>query len=152
MSGFRILHGMVLAPSVRLAAEPGGPHLEPLAPFGQVVAMVLRLLRPLLAILVAVALVGAPTVQATSAVPCDTTHMTNADHLASSGGAQAPAPCKMMPGCVDALGCVSLASLPVPAISAAERLAWTSIAYWSGTDVREGLSVKPILDPPIPFA
>lgn len=151
MSGFRILYGMILAPWARLAAEPGGPRLEALAPFGQVVAMVLRLLRPLLAILVTVALVGAPTVQATSAVPCDTMHMTNADHQASSGGAHAPASCKMVPGCVDALGCVSLASLPVPAISA-EPLVWTAIAYWIRTDVCEGRSVEPILDPPIPFA
>jgi hypothetical protein len=114
--------------------------------------MVLRLLRPLLAILVAVALAGAPAVQAASAAPCDTMHMTAAEHQASSGEAPAPAPCKMTPACVDALGCVSLTSLPAPAIPAAAPLTWTSVAYWAGADTREGLSLKPALDPPIPFA
>ena len=114
--------------------------------------MVLRLLRPLLFILVAVALVGAPNVQAASAVPCDTMHMTKADHQASFGGAQAPAPCKMAPGCADPLGCVSFVSLPAPALSASGPLTWVAVAYWAAADVREGLSIKPILDPPIPFA
>lgn len=114
--------------------------------------MVVRLLRQLLAILVAVALVGAPTVQAASAVPCDAMHMAAADHQASSGKARAPAPCKTTPACVDALGCVSIASLPAPAISAPGPLTWTPVAYWVGADAREGLSVKPALDPPIPFA
>ncbi|WP_143021152.1 hypothetical protein [Belnapia rosea] len=114
--------------------------------------MVPRLFRPLLAILVAVALVGAPAVQAASVVPCDTMRMAAADHQASSGGAQAPAPCKMTPACVDALGCVSLVSLPVPALSASGPLTWVSVAYWAVTDAREGLSIKPILHPPIPFA
>ena len=144
-------------PSQRRRVQPKeraavGRCLEPFAPSVQVVTMVLRLLRPLLTILMAVALVGAPTVQATSAVPCGTMHMTNGDHQASSGGAQAPAPCKMTPACIYALGCVSLVSLPAPALSASGPLTWVAVAYWAAADVREGLSVKPILDPPIPFA
>jgi len=85
-------------------------------------------------------------------VPCDAMHMAAADHQASSGGSEAPAPCKMTPACVDALGCVSIASLPAPAISALGPLTWTPVAYWAGADAREGLSVEPAFDPPIPFA
>ena len=114
--------------------------------------MVVRLLRPLLAILVAAALIGAPAVQAASAMPCDAMHMAAADHQASSGNAPTPAPCKATPTCVDALGCVSVASLPAPAISTARLLTWTPVAYWAGADAREGLSVEPALLPPIPFA
>jgi hypothetical protein len=83
--------------------------------------MVIRLLRPLLAILVAVALFGAPAVQA-AAVRCDTMHMATAGK-AFSGGTQAPTPCKMMPDCTDALGCASV-SLPVSAISVVGPLTW----------------------------
>ncbi|MBC9176009.1 hypothetical protein [Pseudoroseomonas ludipueritiae] len=114
--------------------------------------MVLRLFRPLLAILVAVALIGAPAVQASSAVPCDTMHMANTEHQASSGDAQAPAPCKMTPACIDAIGCASLVSLPAPALSASGPLTWIAVAYGAAADAREGLSIKPILDPPIRVA
>lgn len=114
--------------------------------------MVLRLFRPLLAILVAVALIGAPAVQASSAVPCDTMHMANTEHQASSGDAQAPAPCKTTPACIDAVGCASLVSLPAPALSASGPLTWIAVAYWAAAAAREGLSIKPILDPPIRVA
>ena len=113
--------------------------------------MVVRLLRPLLAILVAVALAGTLAAQAASTVSCDSMQMIATVHEAPSG--QARVPCKGMTlGCVDALGCVSTSSLPAPAISASGPLIWTHVVYWAATDVREGLSVKPALDPPIPFA
>ncbi|WP_140882870.1 hypothetical protein [Muricoccus nepalensis] len=112
--------------------------------------MLLRLLRPLLAILIAFSMIAAPTVQA-AAIPCDTMQMVS-DRQVSNVGAQHSVPCEVTPACLDALGCVAIASLPVPAISAARPLAFAPVAYWTGTDTREGLSVEPALNPPIPFA
>lgn len=115
--------------------------------------MVVRLLRPLLAILVAVALVGAPAIQAATAVPCDAMPATAAHHQASPGSAEAPAPCKgIMPACIDVLGCVSIPTLPGPEASHGRPVAWTRVAYWDASGVREGLSLEPALHPPIPFA
>ncbi|WP_252952781.1 hypothetical protein [Siccirubricoccus soli] len=113
--------------------------------------MVIRLLRPLLAILAAIALVGAPAAQAVAAVPCGAVHMTVVDHQASTRHAQTPVPCKgMTPACVDALGCVSN-SLAAPENPAGGPLTWTPTIYWAGADAREGRSIEPALDPPIPF-
>ncbi len=113
--------------------------------------MVHRLLRPLLVALVAIALVGAPTFQA-AVSPTSAMHAAAAQHETCSEQLANPAPCKsMVPACADMLGCVTVASLPVPAISAAVSLTWTSIAYRVGSDVQDGLSIKPDLGPPIPF-
>jgi hypothetical protein len=112
--------------------------------------MRVRLFRRLFAIVIAMALMGAPAVQATITQPCDTVAASVSDHQLLSGQTPAPTPCKgMMPGCPDMLGCTLSAGLPTYAAAMAQELIWIPIAYRAITDAREGLSVKPDLGPPI---
>ena len=111
-----------------------------------------RVARQLLAIVIAILLVGAPTVQATITMPCDTVVTSAPDHQLSSGSVpiQTPVPCKgMMPGCADMLGCAVTAGLPAHVTATAHQLIWTSVAYRTVADRHEGVSIKPYLDPPI---
>jgi hypothetical protein len=114
--------------------------------------MVGRVIRHLLAIVIAMLLVGAPTVQATITMPCDTVVSSAPDQQLSSGSVpiQTPVPCKgMMPGCADMLGCAVTAGLPAHVTATADKLIWTSVAYRTVADRHEGVSIKPYLDPPI---
>jgi hypothetical protein len=114
--------------------------------------MVGRLIRQLLAIVIAILLVGAPTVQATITMPYDTVVTSAPDHQLSSGSVpiQTPVPCKgMMPGCSDMLGCAVTAGLPAHVTGAAHMLIWTLVAYRAVVGWHEGLSIKPYLGPPI---
>ena len=111
-----------------------------------------KLIRSLLAILVATVLIGAPAVQAMITMPCQTVAASATDHQLSSAQAQDPmsAPCEgTMPGCVDMLGCGLNASLPFQVTTVAHKLIWISAAYQAVSELHEGLSVKPYLGPPI---
>lgn len=111
-----------------------------------------KLIRQMFAILIAMVLIGAPAVQATMAVPCNTGVTSNPGHQLSTGQAPTPTttPCKgMVPGCDGMLGCGLSASLPDHGTAVAHKLIWTPAAYRAVSDAREGLSIVPDLGPPI---
>ena len=117
-------------------------------------AMALRLFRPLLVILIVIALIGAPlAVQAAAPMPCHGAYVSMADpadpgHLAAP--CDFPAPCKSMaPACVGALSCFSIVTLSGPQNAATEELSWVPVAYWGDNYEIDGLSVDPLLGPPI---
>lgn len=108
-----------------------------------------KFIRILFAILVSVALVGVPTVQAAVAIPCGATVATMADQL-TSGHSPAPTPCKeKMPGCADMAGCGASVTLDAHVVVATNEQVWTAAAYWPITASLESLLVKPDLGPPI---
>lgn len=114
--------------------------------------MIGKLIRQMFAILIAMVLIGAPAVQATMAMPCDTGVTSNPGRQLSTGQAPAPAttPCKgMVVGCDGMLGCGFSAGLLDHGTAVAHRLTWTSAAYRAVSDVHEGLSIVPDLGPPI---
>ena len=108
--------------------------------------MVHRLFKPLLAILMAIALAGAP-IAAQAAMPC---HGCCDESGADPGSGHLPAPCKnMAPACMSALTCLSVVALPGQQNSATPQLSELSVAYWAPHHSVHGLSVGPGLDPPI---
>jgi hypothetical protein len=113
--------------------------------------MMSRLINLLFAIVIGTALIGAPAVQAATAMPCATIVTTAPDHALSAGKAPtlAPAPCKAMRGCADMLGCGLSAGLPTHSTALSQERTWISTAYRAIADAHEGLSVKPDLGPPI---
>jgi hypothetical protein len=119
--------------------------------------MTVRLIRQLLAILLAAVLVGAPAVQAAFAPPCHIVVVDISDHQLRSDQVSVPTPtpcdgmpCNgMTPGCLDMLDCGLNAGLPVQAVGESQELIWTSAVYRIGIDAHEGLTVKPDLGPPI---
>jgi hypothetical protein len=108
-----------------------------------------RLFRPLLAILVAFALLGMPVaLQAAMPGSCQCMQQGSAAHQPCSEGSSAP--CKGSgAACAAAMGCASIVSLPGQEISTAAWLAWSPVAYLSGNSMPLGHSPKPILGPPI---
>lgn len=109
-----------------------------------------RLVRLLLALLIAGALVGAPAVQAAATVPCSTTIAGATNPLHASGYDQNSVPCNdKMPSCVDMLGCGPGVSLPAHTAPTVSLLTWTRAAYFPAADLLDGLSVEPDLGPPI---
>jgi hypothetical protein len=112
--------------------------------------MMVRLFRSLLAMLVAVAFIGAPAMQAAIAMPCDPIVASAIDHQLSSDHGPASTPCKeMMPGCADMQGCGGSVSLYAPSLVLATQPIWTATAYWPVVDSLESLSIEPDLGPPI---
>jgi hypothetical protein len=112
--------------------------------------MMMRLLRRLFAILIAAALIGAPSVQAALVMPCDAVVTGATDHPLISDQAPAPTPCGgMMLNCPDMVGCGVIAGLPAPAIGVVHKLVWNAAAYWVAADLPQGLSVEPSIGPPI---
>jgi hypothetical protein len=109
-----------------------------------------RLIRSLLAISVAVVLLGAPVAQAAIAMPCDTlvAGATDYQHLSGTGPNSMPGNDKL-PGCTGMLGCWVSASLPGRVAVTTRQTMWTSAAYWPVADCLDGLSIKPELGPPI---
>jgi hypothetical protein len=111
-----------------------------------------KLVRSIIAILVATVLIGAPGVQATITLPCQMAATNAAGHQQPASQAPQPmsSPCKeMMPGCTDMLGCGPSAGLLVQATAVAHRLVETLATYEAVADPQEGRSVKPYLGPPI---
>ena len=113
--------------------------------------MMSRLIRLLFAIVIGMALVGAPAVQAATAMPCATVVAAIGDHTLSAGKdpTSAPMPCKAMPSCADMFGCGLSAGLPAHIAAVSQERAWTSPVYRAIADAHEGLSVEPDLGPPI---
>jgi hypothetical protein len=109
--------------------------------------MMRRLLRPLLALLVAIALAGAP-IAAQAAMPC---HGSCDAPIATHGGVSGlPDPCQgMIPGCMNALTCFSIVTLPALQSPTRPELTELRVAYWPGIPAVHGRSVAPGLDPPI---
>jgi hypothetical protein len=120
-------------------------------------SVTVRLIRQLLAILMAAVLVGAPAAQAAFAPPCHAVVAGVSDHqlLSDQASVPTPTPCNgmpcngMMPGCLDMLDCGLNAGLPAQAAGESQELIWTSAVYRISVDTHEGLTVKPDLGPPI---
>jgi hypothetical protein len=109
--------------------------------------MVCRLLRPLLAVFVAVALVAAP-VASEATMPCHGICDTPA--VNHDGASTLPGPCKgFAPACMSALTCLSTIALPAWPFSDAPQLAALQVAYWPADFSVHGCTVEPGLDPPI---
>jgi hypothetical protein len=68
-----------------------------------------------------------------------------------AGGCDGPqAPCTgHLPNCVDHLGCVTVAALPILPASIAVPVEWTSLDYDFAPESLAGISVEPELSPPI---
>jgi hypothetical protein len=114
--------------------------------------MMSRLIRLMVAVVIATVLIGAPVLQAAIAMPCDIVATSVTDHLLSSGQTPAPVPlpCKgTMPGRTGMVGCGLGAGLLNHATVASHQLTWTSAIYQAVADVHAGLSLKPDLGPPI---
>jgi hypothetical protein len=108
-----------------------------------------KLIRVMFALLIGLALVGAPMLQAAVAAPCGPAMAGMADPSPAEQS-PAPAPCKeKMPGCAQMLGCGVSASLEARAIVATDEQAWTPAVYWPVAGLFEGLRLKPDLGPPI---
>jgi hypothetical protein len=109
-----------------------------------------KLFRTLSAILIVAVLIGAPGVQATVTMPCQTTITSAASDPQSASQDQNPtsSPCKqMMPGCTDMLGCGPGAYLSVQDTAVAHNAVETTAAYEVIAASGKGLSVKPYLHP-----
>lgn len=112
--------------------------------------MSLRRARHLFSVLIAIAFIGAATLQALAAVaiPVDAGMvMATPDDATDS----APVPCKgMTRACMVDLGCVLMVGVPAPASPIAVRLAWLPVSYQppANTDA-DGNIRAPDLRPPI---
>jgi hypothetical protein len=105
-----------------------------------------RLLRPLLALLVAIALAGAP-IAAQAAMPCH--GLCDTPAAKHDGAPGVPVPCKgMVPGCMNALTCLSTVALPAVQSSARPQLAELQVTYWPAIPPVHERTVPPGLDPP----
>jgi hypothetical protein len=113
--------------------------------------MMVRLLRSLLAVMIATVLVFAPAAQGTIAMPCDTPAVASVtNHQQPPSHTPGTTPCKeKMSGCFDMSDCGLSASLNVRGAVAAGQPVWTAVAYWPVTDSRAGLFIEPDLGPPI---
>src|SRR5258708_20371870 len=110
----------------------------------------LRLVRSLLAILIATVLIGAPGVRAVIAMPCDAIVANAADHLQLSGHLPNSTPCKeKMPGCAEMLSCGLTASLHVRVTVVSNQPIVLPALYCPVAGSLGGLSLKPDLGPPI---
>jgi hypothetical protein len=109
----------------------------------------LRLIKSVLAILIATAFIVAPAVQA-AAMPCDTDVTSVPDLQHPSGHDHKSTSCNnKMSTCVDIPGCGLSAGLPGRIAMTTSQAVWTSAAYWPVADLLAGLSVEPNLGPPI---
>jgi hypothetical protein len=105
-----------------------------------------RLIRPLLAVLVAIVLAAAP-IAAQAVVPC----YGQCDAFLSPQPDQghAPAPCKSLALCMNVLTCVPGIALPAVQQAATPPLTLLSIIYWPLARAPRGVIVEPALDPPV---
>jgi hypothetical protein len=109
--------------------------------------MVRCLPRPLLAFLVAVALIVAP-VASQAAMSCHGICDTPATQ--HHGASTLPAPCKgLAPACISALTCLSTIALPALPYPDSPQLTAFPVAYWTAAFSVHGHIIEPGLDPPI---
>jgi hypothetical protein len=111
--------------------------------------MISRLLRPLLAFLIAFALLGIPVaVNAAMPASCDCMHEISVTPQPCSDHSSMP--CKgIAAACADAASCVAITGLPGQEISTAAWFALAPISYSIDNITSDGRSTQPVLDPPI---
>jgi hypothetical protein len=115
-----------------------------------------RLLRHLLLLLLAFALVGGTTselaraaaygpVAAMADMPCDMTMPTSA----SGSDATPVAPCKgMTADCIKQMGCVTVQALPVPFMTHETAVQYSAVDYWASFSKLVSLALEPEPLPP----
>ena len=110
--------------------------------------MLVRLLRQALTILVVIAYLGATMLAAAPMANAARIPMSGMMH--EQGGAADKMPCQgTVPGCTTEIGCVFLVSLPVPQLTLATMIVWSSVRYSASLEFLDGRSIKPALGPPI---
>jgi hypothetical protein len=131
------------------ASSPKSLRLERHIHASQIMPMIGRLFRPLLAVLVAFALVGMPVAgQAIMPPSCGCMHGVSATPQPCSDHSSTP--CKGIAAtCAGAMSCVSITGLPEQEMSTATWLALSPVAYSIGDFNFYRRSTKPILGPPI---
>jgi hypothetical protein len=105
-----------------------------------------RLIRPFLAMLIAIVLVAAP-IAAQAVMPCH--GQCDASLASQSDQGHAPAPCKSMAPCMNVLTCAPGIALPSLQRAATPPLTLLSITYWPLARAPRGVTVEPALDPPV---
>lgn len=115
----------------------------------------LRLVQRLLAVLVAFALIGGPSLQL--AQPAQATASTFSAEMPCAGmasmadpGQGTPmAPCKgLTPDCIKQMGCVVDVAVPARLAATAVVFASSPVAYWSALSLMAGVSRQPEPLPP----
>jgi hypothetical protein len=114
--------------------------------------MPVKLLQRLPILILVAVYLGAMVVQAAVMLPSPAPAMAGG-MMHQQGDSGDPMPCKgKVPrtGCITALGCVFLVSLPgLPDLSLFTATEWSSVAYGGSTPSLHGRSIKPALGPPI---
>jgi hypothetical protein len=105
-----------------------------------------RLLRPFLAVLMAIAFAAAP-IAAEAVMPCH--GQCDASPATQPAHGHAPAPCKSMAPCMNVLTCAPGIALPALHRAATPSLALLSITYWPRVPAPRGVIVEPVIDPPV---
>jgi hypothetical protein len=108
-----------------------------------------RLIRPFLAVLVAIILVAAP-IAAQAVMPCH--GQCDASLATQPDQGHAPAPCTSMAPCMNVLTCAPGIALPALQRAAAPPLPLLLITYWPLAHAPHGVIVEPGLDPPVTAA
>lgn len=105
-----------------------------------------RLIRPLLSVLIAIALAATP-IAAQAVMPshgqCDASVTTHPDQD------HAPVPCKSMAPCMNMLTCAPGIALPALQRGATFPLTLRLITYWPFAHAPRGVIPEPALDPPV---
>jgi hypothetical protein len=117
--------------------------------------VMLRILRTVLVLLIALAIVGGTTTEfarsaqygsifVTAEVPCD---MAMAG--STSGDTKPMAPCKgMTPDCIKLTGCVTISALPAHFLNHVAIEQYTAIDYWTAVSEFDSLAREPEPLPP----
>jgi hypothetical protein len=115
----------------------------------------LRVLRHILLLLVAFAVVGGTTsefaraaqystVMVAAGMPCDM-----AMPASASGDTKPMAPCKgMTPDCIKQMGCLTVTGLPAHFLTYESTVQYSAINYWTATSELAGLDHEPEPLPP----
>ena len=112
----------------------------------------MQLFRRLLALLIVTAYLGATMTGAAAMAPSAMGAMMGAGMVQQQNDASDPMPCKgkIVPRCVNDLGCIFLLSLPtLPDLALSTAAHWSSVTYAAASGFLNGRSIKPALGPPI---
>jgi hypothetical protein len=112
--------------------------------------LLVRLFRQIFSVLLVAAYVSATILTVAPvaiAAPAETPGMTMKTGMSD----RMPMPCEknMKPGCVTELGCIFMVSLPAPDLSLGAVITWSPATYSVAPDFLSGLSIPPLLGPPI---
>jgi hypothetical protein len=105
-----------------------------------------RLIRPFLAVLIAIVLAAAP-IAAQAVMPCH--GQCDASLATQPAHGHTPAPCKSMAPCMNVLTCAPGIALPALHRTATPPITLLSITYWPRVSTPPGVIVEPVLDPPV---